>query len=106
MAQEIYIRRQPAAMVQFPQIIRRLVVPPDDDRQYRGHLFPRVVLVKPTQLFVLGGHSHRLQVLMVPYRLEVPAYEQQIDFRLQLLDMLIYFVKFAMAAPFDGDLHR
>jgi hypothetical protein len=79
---------------QFPEIIRRLVVPPDDDSQHRRDSLPSVIFVKPSELSVLCGDSHALEVLVVPDGLEVAADEEEVDFvsvlRFEGVDLFVY----------------
>jgi hypothetical protein len=64
--------------------------------------------MKLPQLPVFLRYGHALQILVIPYGLEVPAYQQQIDLVLvlflQLRDVGVDRIQFAVTAAFNRDL--
>jgi len=64
------------------------------EAQLSGNLLRTYLLVKAAELAEFFRDGHTLQVLVVAYRLEIPAYQEQIDFvlvsRFETSDMLIY----------------
>jgi len=66
------------------------------EAQLSGNLLQTYLLVKAAELAEFFGDGHTLQVLVVAYRLEVPAYQEQIDLvvvsRFETSNVLIYRV--------------
>jgi hypothetical protein len=111
---------------QLPHVVRRLVVPADDDGEDgRGPLACVVpararsasaapartqagALVEVAELLVLGGHGHAAEVLRVARRLEVAADEERVDgvavLLLERAHARVDRVQLAVAAALDGDL--
>lgn len=102
------------------------MVPSDNQSQHRRDLGSGVIsvcwcevhpsdyssraylLVKTAELAELIRYRHTFQVLVVPYRLKIPTYQEQIDFvvvlRLETSDMLVNRVQLPMATSFNCDL--
>ena len=61
-----------------------------------------------THSFVLLRHGHCLEVIFIANSFKIPTYQEQIYFvlflGLQLLNVAVDCVKFAMTAAFNGNL--
>lgn len=83
-AQEVNIWSKPASMIKLPQMIRGLMIPTDDDRQYGRRSLARIIFMEVTHAFILLRHRHRLEVAFVSDSLEISANQEQIYFVLLL----------------------
>jgi hypothetical protein len=120
-------RKEERRNLQFPHVVRRLVVPANQDREHRRRLLAGVVsvrcesertlrlrgrrahlLVEAAELLVLVWDGHGREVLHVPDGLEVAADEEEVDgvgvLALERADALVDRVELAVAAALDGDL--
>lgn len=78
-AHVVDIGRDPAAIVELPQVRGGLVVAGDEDGEVGSGLGAAVVLVEITEHAILGGDGHDFDIVAVARGLEVSADDEQVD---------------------------
>ena len=105
-AEVVDVGGDPAAVVEFPEVVAGLVVAADDEGEYGCESVARVVAVEGAEASVLGRHSKAVQVSVVADGLKVAAEEQGVDACVvQLLVAQhggVDRIQLAVAAALDG----
>ena len=105
-SQKVYVLRHPASIIQWPQIVARLVIATNKQSENRRLLLASIVFVKLAKRLIFIWHWHGLHVLLVSEGLEVTAAKDEVNvsatLSLPLKQVFVHLIKQTVEAANDG----